>query len=159
MVQEALLELAGGGAAAGIEFATFLQPDLGETDDDPAEQAQRKGRLGVVDPALIFAQRHVQGVMQATLDDPVVPLEFEKANGIQLLQGEAADEINDFGGLVTLAPNPTSQSGDGLNSGKAHLLRARIPAIQHPDFVSPPVVLPGHGVGVWGGLRGKNAVR
>jgi hypothetical protein len=25
--------------------------------------------------------------------------------------------------------------------------------------VSPPVVLPGHGVGVWGGLRGKNAVR
>jgi hypothetical protein len=25
--------------------------------------------------------------------------------------------------------------------------------------VSPPVVLPGHGVGVRGGLRGKNAVR
>ena len=158
-MEEALLELAGGGPAAGIDFTAFLQPDLCETDHDPAEQAQRKGRLGVVDPAVIFTQRHVQSVMQAALDDPVAPLEFEKADGIQLLQGEAADEINDFGGLVTLAPDPTPQPGDGLNSGKAHLLWAGIPESDHPDFVSSPVVLPGHGVGVRGGLRGKNAVR
>lgn len=157
-MEEALLELASGGSAAGIDFTAFLQPDLCETDHDPAEQAQRIGRLGVVDSALVLTQRHVQRVMQAALDDPVAPLEFEKANGIQVLQGEAADEINDFGGLVTLAPDPTSQSGDGLNSGKAHLLWAGILAIDHPDFVSSPVVLPGHGVGVRGGLRGKTAV-
>ncbi len=158
-MEEAFLELAGGGPAARIEFTAFLQPDLCETDHDPAEQAQGKGRLGVADPALIFTQRDVQGVMQAALDDPVAPLEFEKASGIQVLQGEAADEVNDFSGLVTLAPDPTPQPGDGLNSGKAHLLGAGIPAIQYPDFGPPPVVLPGHGVGVRGGRRGKNAVR
>ena len=43
-MQEALLELTGSGPAAGIDFTAFLQPDLGETDHDPAEQAQGKGR-------------------------------------------------------------------------------------------------------------------
>ena len=103
----------------------------------------------------MFTQRHVQGVMQAARDDPVALLEFEKANGIQVLQGEAADEINDVRGLATFAPNPTPQPREGLNPGKAHLLWAGIPAIDHPDFVSPPVVLPNHGVGVRGGLRGR----
>ena len=56
-VPEALLELAGGGPAAGIDFTAFLQPDLCETDHDSAEQAQRKGCLGVSDPAVIFTQR------------------------------------------------------------------------------------------------------
>ena len=158
-VEEALLELAGGGTAARVDFAAFLQPGLGEADRQPAEHAQRKRRLGVVDPAVIFTQRDVQGVVQAALDDPVAPLEFEKAGRIQLLQGEAADEINDFGGFFTLAPDPAPQPGDALNSGKPHLLRAGILAIQHPDFASAPVALSGHDVGVRGGLRGKNAVR
>lgn len=153
------MELAGGGATARIDFTAFRQPGLRETDRHPAEHAQRKGGLGVVDPAVIFAQRDVQSVMQAALDDPVAALEFEKAGCIQLFQGEAADEINDFGGLFTLAPDPASQPGDALNSGKAHLLRAGILAIQHPDFASAPVALSGHEVGVRGGLRGKNAVR
>ena len=158
-MEESFLELAGGGPTAGIEFAAFLQPDLCETDHYPAEQAQGEGRLGVADPALIFTQRHVQGVMQAALDDPVAPLEFEKAPRIQLLEGEAADEIDNFGGLFTLASDPAPQPRYGLNSGKAHLLRVGILAVQDPDFVSPPVVLPSHGVGGRGGLRGKNAAR
>ena len=158
-MQEAFLELAGGGPTLGIEFAAFLQPDLCKTNHYPAEQTQGKGRLGVADPALIFTQRHVQGVMQAALDDPVAPFEFEKAQRIQLLEGEAADEIDDFGGLFTLASDPAPQPRYGLNPGKAHLLRVGILAVQNPDFVSPPVVLPSHGVGGRGGLRGKSAAR
>jgi hypothetical protein len=38
-------------------------------------------------------------------------------------------------------------------------LWAGILAIDHPDFMSSPVVLPGQGVGVRSGRRGKNAVR
>src|ERR1035441_9372231 len=121
-VEEAFLELAGSGSAARVEFTTFLQPDLCETDHDPAGPAQRKGRPGGVGPAAIFTQRHVQSVMQAALDDPIAPLEFEKVDGVQLFKGETADEISDFGGLFTVAPDPAPQPGNGLNSGKAHLL-------------------------------------
>ena len=74
---------------------------------------------------------------------------------ITFFQGETADEINDFGGLFTLASNPAPPSGDALNSGKAHLLGAGIPAIQHSDYASAPVALSGHDVGVRGGLRGR----
>jgi len=72
VVKESLLELAGGHPAAGIDFAAFLQPDLCETDCDPAKQAQCKSSLGVADPAVVFAQSDVQSVMQAALDDPIM---------------------------------------------------------------------------------------
>src|ERR1017187_768550 len=56
---------------------------------------------GVVDPAASFTQGHVQSVMQAALDDPIAPLEFEKADGIQLFQGEAAAEMSDWSLALT----------------------------------------------------------
>ena len=158
-VEESLLELAGGHPAAGIDFAAFLQPDLGEADHHPAKQAQRKGGPGVANPAVIFPQRDVQRVMQAALNNPVAPFELEKAGGIQFFQGVAADEINDLGGFLTLAPDAPAEPGDGLGSGKAHLLRGHFLAVQHPDLVPPPVVLPAQGMGARGGRRGKNAVR
>ena len=46
-MEEALLELTSGGAAAGIDFAAFLQPGLRETYHYPAKQAQGKGGLGL----------------------------------------------------------------------------------------------------------------
>ena len=107
---------------------------------------------------MVFAQGHIQRVMQAALDDPIATLEFEEACRIELFEGEAADEINDFGGLLTLAPNPASEPRDGLDSRKAHPLRADFLAIQHSNLVSSPVVLPAHRVGARSGLRGKNAV-
>jgi len=67
-VEESLLELAGGHPAAGIVFAAFLQPDLGEADHHPAKQAQRKGGPGMANAAVIFPQRDVQRVMQAALN-------------------------------------------------------------------------------------------
>jgi hypothetical protein len=98
-------------------------------------------------------------VCGCTLDDPIATFELEKVCRIQLLESEAADEINDFGGFLTLAPDPSAEPGDGLSSGKAHLLRGRFLAIQHSDFVPPPVVLPAQNMSARGGLRGKNAAR
>ena len=120
-VAEPLLELAGGGAAARIEFAAGRQPRLRATDHDPAKQAQGQGGLGVAHPAVILAQGYVQRVVQTTLDDPVAAFEFEHARRIQLIEGQTADEVNDFGGLFALAPDAAAQFGDGLSPGEAHL--------------------------------------
>ena len=152
------MELASGDAATRVDLTARVDPDLRETDHHPTKEAQRKSGLGIAHPTLVFAQADIQRVMQAALDDPIAPLEFEEARGIKLVEGEAANEINDLGGFLTLAPNPPPQSRDGLDSRKAHLLRSDFLAIQHANFVSPPVVLPGHGVGARGGSRGKNAV-
>lgn len=130
---------------------------MGEAYHYPAKQAQGKGRLGIAHPTVIFTQGYVQRVVQAAFDDPIAAFESEQASGIHFLQGETADEINDFSGLLALAANASPELGAGLNPGEAHLLGGSFPALQDPDFVSPPVVLPGHRVGLLGGLRGKNA--
>ena len=154
---KALLESAGSSAAARVEFTAFLQPSLREAYDYPAKEAQGKGRLGMANPTVIFAQGYVQRVVQAAFDDPIAPLEFEQGSGIQLFQGKTADEINDLSAFLALAADTSPELGNGLNSGEAHLLGGHFPAIQHPDFVSSPVVLPRHRVGLRRGLRGKNA--
>jgi len=46
-VAEPLLELAGGGAAARIEFAAGRQPRLRATDHDPANKLRAKAALGL----------------------------------------------------------------------------------------------------------------
>ena len=158
MAGEAFLELAGGGAAAGIEFTALLQPDLREADDDPPKQAQGKGGFGIAHPAVIFTEGDVQSVVQSAFNGPIAALESEQASGIQLPQGQTADEISDFSGFLALAPDSPAQPGDGLNSGEAHLLGANLPAVQHSDLASPPIVFPGHRMGLGCRLRGKNAV-
>ena len=158
-MEKAFLELARGHAAAGLAFAARVYPDLCETDDHAAKEAQGESGLGVADPTVVLAQGHVQRVMQAAFDDPVATLEFEKACRVQLFEGQAAKQVNDLGGLLPLAPDPTTQPRDGLHPGKAHLLRSDFLTIQHADFVSAPVVLPTQDVRARRGLRGKKAVR
>lgn len=157
-MEEAFLEFAGGDAAARVETETGIHPSLCETDHDATKEAQCKSGIGVADPALVLAQSDVQSVVEAAFDDPVAALEFEAALRMELLQGEAANEVNDFVGFLTLAPDPPPQPGDGLDSWKVHLLRAGFLAIEHSDLVAVPVVLPGHRVGAWRGPRGKIAV-
>jgi len=152
------LELACGDAGAGIEFAALLQPGLCKADHHPAKQAQGKGRFGMANATVILGEGYVQRVVQAAFDGPVASFKFEQVGRVQLYQGETADEINDFSGLFALASDSPPQPGDGLNPGKAHLLGGGVPAIQHSDFASAPIVLPRHRVGVRRGLRGKNAV-
>ena len=152
------MEFAGGDPAERFELTARVDPNLCKTDHDATKEAQCKSGFGVADAALVLAQSDVQSVVEAAFDDPVAALEFEEALRIELLQGEAADEVNDFGGFLTLAPDPPPQPGDGLGPRKAHLLRGGFLAIQHSDLVAAPVVLPGHRVGAWRGPRGKSAV-
>lgn len=156
--EEALLEFAGGGAAAGVELTALLQPSLGKAHHEATKQTQGEGGFGITHPTMIFGEGDIQSVVQTAFDGPVAALEFEQARRIQLLQGETADEINDFSGFLALASNPSPKSGNGLDSGKAHLRRAGLPTVQHPDLASPAIVLPRHRTGLSCGLRGKIAV-
>ncbi len=158
VVEKAFLELASGGAAFGVGVATGFDPDLGKADDHPAEQAEDQGGLGIVNAAVILAQGHVQGMMEAAFNDPIAALEPEKASGIQLFEGQAADEIDDLGGFLALAPDSAPEPGNALHSRKAHQGGRGFPAVQHPDFVASPIVLAGHHMGARRGPRGKIAV-
>lgn len=94
---EALLEFAGGHSALGVELSALGHPHLGKADHHSAEEAQDKGCLGMAHPAVIFAQGHIQGVMQCALNDPVAAFELEEARRIHRFQREAADQVSRFG--------------------------------------------------------------
>ena len=87
-------------------------------DHQSPEQAQHQRRLGLAHAAVVFAQGHVQRVVQAALDDPVAALEFEQAPRVQLLQGQTADQIDRLGAFLAVAPDPPPQPRDGLRPGK-----------------------------------------
>jgi hypothetical protein len=152
------LKLAGSGTAARVYLTALVDPDLGKTDDDPTKQTQYVGGVSLANSAVIFTQRYIEGMMQAAFDYPIAALEFEEACRIEFFQGETANEINDLGGLLSLAPDPSSEPRDGLDSGKAYPLRCDLLAIQHSDLVSSPIVLPAQSVGARRGLRGKKTV-
>ena len=156
--EEALLEFAGCDAAAGVALTACLDPLLGKAHDESTKQTQGEGGFGITHPTMIFGQSEVQGVVQAAFDSPIAALELEQARRIQFLQGETADQINDFSGFLALASNSSPEPGRGLNSGKAHLRWAGLPTVQHPDLASPAIVLPRHRMGLGCGTRGKNAV-
>ena len=99
----------------------------------------------------------VQGVMQAALNDPVTPLEFEKAGGIHLFEGQTADQVNRFGGCLTPSAHAAPQSSNGLHPRKPDPLRRSLPTVQHADFPAAPVTLPPQDVRARGGSRGKKA--
>ena len=108
-----------GRATAGLALATLAHPSLCETDHHPAKQAQADSGLWVADAAVVLAQGCVERVMQAAFDDPATPLELEKTGGIQLFAGQNADEVDDLGGLLPVAPDPPLPPRKGLHSGKA----------------------------------------
>ena len=105
-MQKTFLELPGGGARAGIFLAPTCQPNLLKAHDHTAEQAQPHGGIALAHPTLILRQGHIQRVRQPALNDPIAPLEFEDARRRQLVECQAADQVNDFGALLILAPPP-----------------------------------------------------
>lgn len=122
-VVKLLLEVSSAGSGAGLDFAEFLQPDLGEANHDPPKQAQHQGGFWVAHPALILSQGDVEGVVQGALNHPVAALEFEESSRIELVEGVAANQANDLGGFLALALHPPFEPRNGLGSRKARLLR------------------------------------
>ena len=116
-------------------------------------------------PALILAQSDVQAVVEPAFHNPVAALEREHPLGLELFQGEAAEQINDlasplhFLGLRVLAFDPGLQASDQPCSWKLDLSGSDFQAFQVSDLQTAAVALPFEGFGLGRRLRGKNAVR
>ncbi len=124
--------------------------------DQSPKHSQDQRRIGVAHSAAILIQRDVQRVVQSTLDDPIAPLEFDPTQRVQLLQGQAADQIDRFGCLLALAPHAPSQPRNQPGTGKTDLLRGDFPAFQKPNLTPAAIAFPRQRAGLRRGWRGKN---
>ena len=104
--------------ALGVEFgfgmflARFVHGGIGQAEPHPPEHPQDQRRIGRPHPAEVFLHTHVEAVVQSALNDPILALELEQAQSLQLLQGLTANEIDDF-------PRPFAVALDaGLQPGR-----------------------------------------
>src|SRR5689334_15013080 len=95
---EAALESASVGFGLGVFLSGSIDRGIGQADHHAPNRSQDAGGFGRADSALIFAQRDVQTMVESAFHNPVAPLEGEHSFGLELFQGEAADQINDFPG-------------------------------------------------------------
>ena len=143
---ELFLKAARAGASFG--FSDFSNPGERQTHGHPPEHAHNQGRVGLAHPALILGHRHIQCLMQAALNNPVCAFENKKTHRIELIQRQAADQIDDLGAFLSIAPDSPSELGNGAGSGKARLFGRYFAAIKHADFMASPIVFPRQGMGL-----------
>src|SRR5713226_5386144 len=94
-------------------------------------------------------------MMQPALDHPVAPLEPNPARRVQLLQGQAANQIHRLGALFSMAPYPSREPRDQSRAGKTHLLGRDLPAFQQANFTPAAIDFPPQRAGLRRGPRGK----
>ena len=110
--EEALPKALGVEFGFGIVLARFVHGGIGQAEHHPPDHPQDQRRIGRPHPAEVFLHTHVEAVVQSALNDPILALELEQAQSLQLLQGLTADEIDDF-------PRPLAVALDaGLQPGR-----------------------------------------
>ena len=104
--------------AFGVEFgfgifaAGLIHGGIGQTEHDAPDHAQDPcGRRGPYS-AEVLLQAHVQTVVEAAFNDPVLTFELEQAQSLQLFEAQAADEIDDFPRPFAVALDAGLQAGD-----------------------------------------------
>lgn len=114
---EAVLETAGVTLGLGIFLARLIHRRVGQAHDHAPNCSQHSRCFGGAHSALILLQRDVQAMVQSAFNDPVTALEGKHSLGLQLLECETAQQINDLSApfALTLAPvpalDPCLQSG------------------------------------------------
>ncbi len=96
----------------GILFAGLIHGRVGQTQDDPPDHAQNQRGVRGPHPAQVLLQAHVQAVVQAAFNHPVLALELEQAPRLQLCQTQAADQIDHFARPGAVALDAGLQPGD-----------------------------------------------
>ena len=143
----------------GLALAQLIQGGVGQAQDHAPDRTQDACGIGVAHPAKVFLHRDIQAMMQPAFDHPITALEPEHALGLELPQGEAADEVNDFLAPFTVAQNTGPQAGHQARARKTHLGRIDFNEIQDADFRAAPVVLLSRRMRLLGWPRGKKRCR
>jgi len=124
---EAALEGAGVAFGLGVFLSNSIDGSIGQADHHAPNRSQDAGGFGCANSALILAQSDVQTMVESAFHDPVAALERGHSFGLELFQGQATDQINDFPGpllfldLRILALDPGLQSSSQASSRKDHL--------------------------------------
>ena len=161
---EAALESPGGAFRFGVFLFGAIDGGIGQADHHAPNRPEHARAVGMAHSALILAQGDVQAVVEPAFHSPVAALEGEHPLGLELFEGEAAEQINDlarpllFLGLRVLAFDPGLQASGQARSWKADLSGRDFQAFQGADLQTAAVALPFEGLGFGRGLRGKNAV-
>lgn len=162
---ESALESAGIAFGLGIFLSGSINRGIGQTDDHAPNRAEHARGFGSANSALILAEGDIQTMVESAFHDPVAALEREHPLRLELCQGQAADQINDFPapllflGLRVLALDPGLQSSDQAGSGKDDLGGSHFQAFQGSDLQTAAIAFPLQRLGLGRGPRGKNAVR
>lgn len=93
-------------------MAGLIHGRIGQAQHDAADHAQDQRRTRRPYPAEVFLHTHIQAVVQSALNHPVLPFELEQAQRLQLLQTQAADEIDHFAAPLALTFDAALQPGD-----------------------------------------------
>jgi hypothetical protein len=103
--------------ALGVEFgfgmvlAGLIHGGIGQAEHDPPDDAQDQGGVRGAHPAEVFLHANVQTVVQPAFDDPVLAFESEQAPSLQLLQAQAADQMDHFATPLAVAFDARLQPG------------------------------------------------
>ena len=155
---EGILKGAGVALGLGIFLSRSIDRRVGQADHHASNRPQNPCWSGSPDPALIFSQGDIQAMVQPAFDHPIGSLEREHPLGLELLQSQAADQVNGFPAPFAFALDPCLQSSGQPSSRKAGLARRHFQALQKANFQASAVVLPFQDPGLGCGLRGKNSV-
>ena len=94
-----------------ILFAGLIHSRVGQAQHDAADHTQDQRRVRGSNPAEVFLHTHIQAVVQPAFNDPVLTFELEQTQGLQLLRGQTADQIDYFSAPVALAFDARLQPG------------------------------------------------
>lgn len=94
--------------------------------------------------------------MQPAFNNPVAAFEFQPAQGVELCEGEAGNEVNRFGAFLASTADTSTEPGDQARSGKSDLFGSDLLAFQDPNLTSAAVAFSRQGAGLRRVRRGKN---
>lgn len=157
--KEALPIALGVGLGFRLALSQMIDGRVGQAEHNSPNGSKHTRGIGIAHAAKVLLHRHIQAVVQPAFDHPVAPLELKHALGVELIQREAADQVDDFVAPFAFAQHAGVEPRDQTRSREAGLAGRDFDQFKDTDFGAPAVLLLDTDLGARAALRGKNPVR